>query len=114
MSENNTPEDIQTGTGGVKFDAGKPRMSLLPAHPLTEIAKVLTFGAQKYEAHNWRKGFDYSRVMDALQRHLHAWNEGEDIDPESGLSHLAHAGCNILFLLEFERRGTGNDDRFKT
>mgnify|MGYP001558282212 CR=1 FL=1 len=62
---------------------------------------------------NWEAGFDWSRPYDALQRHLTAWWEGEDLDPESGLSHLAHCGCCLLFLLAFQLRRTGRDDRSK-
>lgn len=99
--------------GGIKHDEGKPRMELLPTAPLVEIAKVLSFGAEKYSPHNWRGGFDYSRLVGATLRHLTAWNDGEDKDEESGISHLAHAGCCILFLLEQEAKGTGTDDRHK-
>lgn len=101
-------------TEGTKFDGGKPTTSLLPSKPLLEIAKVLDFGAAKYEPHNWKKGIKYSRVLSAAQRHLLAWNDGEQLDPDSKLTHLAHAACNILFLLEYELSGmTEFDDRRK-
>lgn len=96
---------------GVKLDKDKPLLSLLPWKAVSEIAKVLSYGAQKYSANNWRKGFTYSRVSSALYRHMVAWEDGEDNDPETGLSHLAHAGCNVLFLLHFILTGTGTDDR---
>lgn len=105
-----TKVDLSQGT---KLDDGKIRMDLLPSAPLKDIAEVLTFGAKKYAAHNWRKGINYSRVYGALQRHLSAWNEGEDTDPESGLNHLAHAGCCLLFLLEYTHSRTQYDDRYK-
>jgi hypothetical protein len=98
---------------GKKFDNEKPRWELLPSAPLGAIASVLTFGAKKYDAHNWRGGIEYSRLIGAAYRHLSAFNDGEDIDPESGLSHLAHLGCCVLFLLEQEAKGTGLDDRYK-
>lgn len=98
---------------GTKHDQGKPRWDLLPTQPLGAIAQVLTFGAEKYDAHDWRAGFDYSRLIGAAYRHLSAYNDGEDTDPESGLSHLAHLGCCVLFLLEQEAKGTGTDDRYK-
>jgi hypothetical protein len=98
---------------GIKHDDGKPRMGLLPTGPLREIAKVMTFGADKYGDHNWRGGFKWSRLTDAALRHLTAWNDGEDKDPESGLSHLAHVACCVLFLLEHEQKKLGNDDRYK-
>lgn len=98
---------------GRKNDDGKVRLDLLPTEALEEIAKVLTFGAKKYAAHNWRKGFVWSRTVAAMLRHLYAWMRGEDKDPESGLSHMAHVGCNVLFLLTFIVTKTGEDDRFK-
>jgi hypothetical protein len=97
----------------IKKDQNKPGMHLLPGKPLQEIAKVMDFGAKKYDPHNWRKGMDWSRMYSALQRHLTEWNDNAGNDPETGLTHLAHAGCCILFLLEYELKGIGNDDRYK-
>jgi hypothetical protein len=88
-------------------------MELLPTAPLRAISEVLTFGAKKYAAHNWRGGLEYSRLIGAAYRHLSAFNDGEDKDPESGLSHLAHLGCCVMFLLEQEAKGTGQDDRYR-
>lgn len=98
-------------TGGVKADSSKPQLELLPRRGLEEIAKVLTFGAHKYDRDNWRKGLEWSRCIGAAQRHLLAYANGETHDPETGLSHLAHAGCNILFVLEYERTHPELDDR---
>jgi hypothetical protein len=98
--------------GGTKNDADKPRLALLPFEALVEVSKVLSFGANKYEVHNWRKGFKWTRLIDAALRHVFAWVVGEDKDPETGLSHLAHAVCGLLFLLTYELRGGGVDDRY--
>lgn len=100
-------------TGAVKYDDGKPDLSLLPPEALFAIAEVFTFGAKKYAPDNWRGGFAYRRVFAALLRHLLAWLRGEDKDPETGLAHLAHAGCNLMFLLTFVITKTGTDDRYK-
>lgn len=62
-------------------------------------------------ARNWEKGFKWSRLFGSTLRHLFAWYRGETIDPESGLNHLSHAACNIIFLLEFSHTGAGEDDR---
>ena len=86
-----------------KHDEGKAQLSFLPLGPLSKIAEVLEFGAKKYSRSNWRKGCNHNRYMDAALRHLLAHNEGEDLDPESGLTHLAHAGCCILFLIELQK-----------
>lgn len=98
---------------GKKLDGEKARWELLPTAPLNAIAEVLTFGAKKYDAHNWRGGFEYSRLIGAAYRHLSAFNDGEDYDPESGLSHIAHLGCCVLFLLEQIEKETGLDNRYK-
>ena len=104
-------------TGAVKHDQGKLDWSLLPIDSVEEILKVLEFGKRKYAAWNWASngGFKYSRLFGSLLRHIFAWWRGEDKDPETGLSHLAHAGCNILFLLYYiKHRDTkyqNNDDR---
>lgn len=83
---------------GMKYDQDKPRMDLLDADALTGVAQVLTFGAQKYAAHNWREGISNSRLVAALLRHLFAIMRGEYIDPESGLPHIDHVGCCWMFL----------------
>lgn len=106
-----TPTPLDTSVA-VKQDDGKNRVDLLPIGPLEDIAEILTFGANKYADHNWRKGFKWSRLLGALLRHVFAWSRGEKCDPETGKSHLAHAGCCILFLLEHEKRGLGEDDRY--
>jgi len=97
---------------GLKHDQGKPRMDLLDPDALTELSKVLTFGAQKYDAHNWRKGINYSRIIAAAMRHMNAILGGEDIDPETGLLHAAHVMCNMQFLIAFRDR-RDLDDRWR-
>ena len=100
--------------GAIKFDSNKKaRPELLPSDALMEVAKVMAFGAEKYDNDNWRNGFDWTRLLGSCHRHLHSFNAGEDLDPESKLSHLAHAACNILFLIEHELKGLGKDDRYK-
>jgi hypothetical protein len=97
----------------IKHDSDKPPMNLLSREALEQTAMVMAFGKEKYAAHNWRGGFAWSRPLSAAMRHLMAFNDGEDKDPESGLSHLAHAACCIMFLLEFEKTHKHLDDRFK-
>jgi hypothetical protein len=90
-------------TGGRKFDGGKPQYGLLPPLALRATVDVLTFGAEKYEPDNWQRVPDSKRrYFDALQRHLWQWKEGEQIDQESGLPHLAHAMCCLMFLYEHD------------
>ena len=96
---------------GVKHDQSKVRLELLPWEALWEIGKVLTFGAEKYGDRNWKEGMKWSRLQGAATRHLSQWALRENGDDETGLSHLAHAGCCILFLLTYEVVGIGDDDR---
>jgi hypothetical protein len=93
--------------------ASKPRLELVPWTAVSEIAEVLTFGADKYGANNWCRGARWGRYFAALCRHIFAWWRGENLDPETGKSHLAHAGCCLLFLMEYQRNDWGSDDRFK-
>ena len=95
----------------MKFDGEKVRLDLLPITPLIGIGKVLTYGAKKYAARNWEKGLAWSRCYAAALRHLFAWWSGETNDPETGLNHLDHALCEIMFLREFTETHTELDDR---
>jgi hypothetical protein len=90
-------------TAGRKFDSNKLEYGLLPPLALEETVRVLTFGAQKYERDNWKKVPDSKRrYFDALQRHVWAWKKGEMLDTESGIHHLAHAMCCLMFLYEHD------------
>jgi len=96
---------------GVKFDQDKPRYDLIPPEIEEAIAKVLTFGAGKYGSRNWELGMAWGRPYAALRRHMAAWWSGEDKDPETGMPHTWHAACCIAFIVSFEARGIGTDDR---
>ena len=97
---------------GRKDDGGKLRWDLMQWGPLEEIAKVLTFGAKKYGDDNWKIVLQAEggrgRYFAAMVRHISADWLGEKTDPESGLAHLAHAGCCLLFLL-WQVQGTKAD-----
>lgn len=89
---------------GVKYDKDKPKWSLLPFKALAEVVDVLTYGARKYAPDNWKKVPDArTRYVDASFRHFIAYINGEKNDSETGLSHLAHAICCLLFLLAFDK-----------
>jgi hypothetical protein len=101
------PVAVAEPAGGMKFDGGKPRWSLLMqgcSKALAGVAEVLTFGAKKYAAHSW-KGVENNkeRYRDAMYRHLNAIESGEVLDPESGLPHWDHVACNALFLSELNK-----------
>ena len=87
---------------GIKFDSKKPDYSLIPPNALDDVAKVLTYGAQKYDRHNWKQleNLD-TRYFAAAQRHLWALQRGETLDAETGIHHAAHAICCMMFMLEF-------------
>ena len=91
---------------GAKHDGGKPRYDLLPAVAVDQVVAVLTFGAKRYAPDNWRhvEGWRW-RYHAAALRHLFAWARGQRLDPDSGLPHLAHAVCSLLFLAELDSGG---------
>lgn len=93
-------------TAAVRYNKGKTRFDLIPPEFIREVAEVFTFGSQKYEANNW-KGFNAQQkeeIKASLLRHIYSYLEGEELDPESGLHHLAHAGCNLAFLAYFRNK----------
>jgi len=101
-----------------KFDGGKPRMDLIDPVFLEELANVLTFGSDKYDEskkvylNNWRQGgMRWGQVFASMMRHAWAWWRGEDRDPETGMSHLAHLSANAMFLSNYSRRALHLDDR---
>lgn len=90
-------------TPGRKDDQGKPSFRLVPPRALLEVAWVLTLGGRRYGDDNWRRVTPLrERYLDATLRHLNAFQRGEALDPDTGLSHLAHAVCSLLFILEDE------------
>jgi hypothetical protein len=96
---------------GLKYDKGKLRWDLLPIDCVEEVVKILTFGSKKYEANNWQQVENAEdRYFAALMRHLSASRQGNLVDEESGLSHLSHAMCNIVFLLWLEKHKNGKVD----
>ena len=94
----------------IKHDDGKADWSLVPFESLEGMVKVLEFGANKYAGWNWTTngGFSYTRVLRSCLRHIFAYMRGEDNDPESGLSHIHHAMCNLLFISHY----IGNKEKY--
>lgn len=108
-------KDTNREQTALKYDQDKVDWSILPISASEEIIRVFEFGAKKYARANFLEGggLNYSRVLNSLLRHTYAFMRGEDRDPETGLSHLAHAGCNIYMLLSYElnKQKYTNDDR---
>jgi hypothetical protein len=111
---------VDPKTGGTK---GRKTCEIGALDPLgiIELGKVAGFGTRKYDRGNFMRGYDWSLSYDALQRHLHCFWSGEDLDlnekgetdtNHSGLHHLAHAAWHCLTLLAFSMRKLGNDNRY--
>ncbi len=97
---------------GKKYDAEKVDMDLVSPYAIEKIAQVMTYGKKKYGANNWRAGITFDRLLAAVLRHINAYRKGQTLDPETGLSHLAHAACGLSMLLEFEETRPDLDNRY--
>lgn len=97
------------GVKGVKA----ARHDLVPGFPIHKLSEVFGFGTKKYADRNWEMGYDWGKSYSAAMRHLLAFWNGEDNDPESGLPHLAHVMWHMAVLMEFQRNGLGTDTRSK-
>jgi len=106
-----------TTTGGEK-GSKLSQLGSAPAEALALLGEVYGFGAQKYERHNFRKGYAWSLSYDAMLRHILLSLSGEDYDAESGLPHMAHAAWHALTLTQFLKDKEANrhpvelDDRY--
>jgi hypothetical protein len=98
---------------GNRNNQGKPQWSLVDFPSLEGTVRVLEFGAKKYAPHNWRKGLPTTEICDSLLRHTFAYLNGEDNDPESGLSHVDHIQCNAMFLKHMVQNRPDMDTRYK-
>ena len=96
---------------GDRFNEGKPRWSLVPQSSLIPMVRVLEFGAKKYGDYNWAKGLSIKETCESLKRHLDSFMGGEDIDSESGLTHIGHIQCNAMFLSYMLEYRPDLDDR---
>src|SRR3990167_191438 len=119
ISDNNKNRSASVAHGtynaegaGIKHDAGKLQWHLLPMKYLRGVVQVLMYGANKYAPHNWRRGMPYTQVYNAMQRHIHAYMDGIDNDADTGLSHLDHAMCCLMFLKAYSVEFPEHDDRF--
>ncbi len=96
---------------GTKHDDGKYDPTYLSVEMIELVSRVRAFGAKKYSRSNWKKGFKVTRSLAASLRHIIAFMNGEDNDPESGLSHLGHAICGLEHAIYDLKHHPENDDR---
>jgi hypothetical protein len=101
-----------SSTGGEKGTKDE-RFDLIPVEALATVARHYGVGAKKYAAHNWRKGYEWSKSFAAMQRHANAFWSGEDVDEETGSPHMAAVAFHALTLITFMEEQADFDDRFK-
>lgn len=101
---------VKADGGGLRYNTGKTRYSLIPSEWTRALAEVLTRGAEKYAPRNWERGMDHSIMLDCLGRHIDAFTRGERYDSETGCHHLAHAAWNVLALMTYDLRQIGKAD----
>lgn len=101
------PRDEQA----LRYNQGKLSWSMVDFDSLEGLVRVLEYGAKKYSKNNWKKGMPVTQVTESLMRHLFAFLNGENIDPESGCRHISHVMCNTMFLEYILREKPHFDDR---
>lgn len=106
-------ETRTTAASGAQKGVKEERFSLVPVYPLTLLSRLYAFGAKKYAAHNWRKGYEWSKSYDSVVRHLTQFWEGEDIDPETGIPHVICAAFHCFVLAQYMKDHPELDDRYK-
>lgn len=95
----------------LRYNEGKLKWSLVDWQSLEPLVRVLEMGAEKYSPNNWKKGMPVTQVSESLLRHMFAFLNGEDTDPESKIEHLGHVMCNAMFLTYILREKSHFDDR---
>jgi hypothetical protein len=100
-------------TQALRFNDGKRKLSMVFEMPdaIDGVTRVLEFGAEKYARCNYVHGLPYTEVVDSTLRHLMCFINGEQVDKESGLHHVHHAACNLLFLSQYVVTNHDKDDR---
>ena len=105
------PAATPTASVGLRLDAGKPRMDLLPPEAMIALAELYEVGSRKYAERNWEKGMPWGKCFACMMRHAWKWMAGEDHDDETGCHHMIHVAWNAIAIFVYARRGIGKDDR---
>lgn len=101
-------------TGSLRFNEGKPEVSQLDPNFILGLADLMTASAKKYGKYNWALGQEYMTPFDSCMRHLMKFAAGEDLDSESGKSHILHAAANLMIIYTSQRKGDSElDNRCK-
>ena len=107
-------EEVRTTSATGAEKGQKPcQLSSLPPHAMEQLGAVYGYGASKYAPHNYRKGYEVSKSVDALFRHVLRFLDGQDLDEESNLSHMAHASWHCLNIIQTLHDHPAYDDRYK-
>jgi hypothetical protein len=109
--EEREPEEPTGTPQAMRYNQGKLQWSLMDMKSFEPMIRVLEFGAKKYARDNWKKGMFLSAIYDSLTRHMISFMAGEDNDPESGLPHIGHIQCNIMFMSYVLQHHPQLDDR---
>jgi hypothetical protein len=96
---------------GLRYNLDKPQWSLVDFKSFEGMVRVLEHGTKKYSRNNWKQGLSVVQTSESLLRHVFAFLNGENIDLESGLSHVSHIQCNAMFLDYILREKKEFDDR---
>jgi hypothetical protein len=99
-----------TSNAAKKFDTDKVDLTLVPPHLKKAVARVMMYGAVKYGRDNFKEGMEHHRVLAAALRHIDAFLNGQELDPESGFPHIWHAACNLGFLIHYQEENIGIDN----
>jgi hypothetical protein len=97
-----------------RFNAGKTQWSMVDFKSMEDMVRVLEFGVNKYSRDNWKKGLKTTEIVDSMLRHIYAYLDGEDVDPESGINHTGHIMCNAMFLSHMHLFRKDMDTRCRT
>ena len=103
-------------SGDPKGEAGaaKPGLDNISLAAQYYEGAVMKQGADTYGAYNWcEHSMKASTYYNAIQRHLSAWEAGEDLDPKSGFPHMAHVRASAGIIIDQQETDRMIDDRPK-